>query len=434
MSPYEIISRKRDGKILNESEIQYFIQGFMNESIAEYQMTALLMAIYLRGMTADETIALTRAYIASGISIDLDDLEGLKVDKHSTGGVGDKVSIILAPLVASLGIYVPMMSGRGLGHSGGTLDKLESIPGFRTNLSLEEFHRVLRKHHLALIGQTAELVPADKRIYALRDVTATVDCIPLICASIMSKKIAEGANGLVLDVKYGSGAFMKRVEDAEALAKGLINIGSAFGQKVIASITSMEQPLGNKIGNWLEIEESLDCLNGGGPKDLRGVTLNLAMHMVKIARPELSREDAMRLCVEALDSGAAMQHFLEITETQGGDIAVLQNPSAYPTSTHTSILKAERDGYITSMNTYEIGMTSVGIGAGRLKADDTIDPKAGIILHKKCGDTVKTGDSILEIRTDIADRVQPALKRLKDAITLADEPISQPALILKEIA
>ncbi|MEL6823807.1 MAG: thymidine phosphorylase, partial [Calditrichota bacterium] len=262
MSPYEIISCKRDGKALSETDIHGFIKGFMKDEVTDYQMTALLMAVYLRGMNKEETVHLTRAYIESGIHINLDHLPGIKVDKHSTGGVGDKVSIILAPLAASLDIYVPMMSGRGLGHSGGTLDKLESIPGFRTNLHLDEFHKVLQKHHLALIGQTAELVPADKRIYALRDVTATVDCIPLICASIMSKKIAEGSNGLVLDVKYGSGAFMKNVEDAEKLARNLIEIGSAFGQKVVASITSMEQPLGNKIGNWLEIEESIECLHG----------------------------------------------------------------------------------------------------------------------------------------------------------------------------
>jgi len=433
MSPYEIISRKRDGKTLSEADIHSFIKGFMKDEITDYQITALLMAIYLRGMTPEETIYLTRAYIESGIHINLDHLPGIKVDKHSTGGVGDKVSIILAPLVACLDIYVPMMSGRGLGHSGGTLDKLESIPGFRTNLSLDEFHKVLEEHHLALIGQTAELVPADKRIYALRDVTATVDCIPLICASIMSKKIAEGANGLVLDVKYGSGAFMKSVEDAEKLARGLIEIGSAFGQKVVASITSMEQPLGNKIGNWLEIEESIDCLHGKGPKDLRDVTLNLAMHMLLIARPELKRSEAESICIDALDSGKAYQKLLEITQAQDGDISYLQNPESYGKAAHILPLNAEQDGFIISMNTYDIGMASVGVGAGRLVASDVIDPKAGIILHKKIGDVVKKGDLILEIHSEREDTLAKALERLQQAISISNEMPEIPPLLLKEI-
>lgn len=433
MSPYEIISRKRDGQTLSEEEIHAFIKGFMKDDITDYQMTALLMAVYLRGMNPEETVHLTRAYIESGIHIDLDHLPGIKVDKHSTGGVGDKVSIILAPLVACLDVYVPMMSGRGLGHSGGTLDKLESIPGFRTNLSLDEFHKTLQKHHLALIGQTAELVPADKRIYALRDVTATVDCIPLICASIMSKKIAEGANGLVLDVKYGSGAFMKSVEDAEKLAKGLIEIGSAFGQKVVASITSMEQPLGNKIGNWLEIEESIDCLHGKGPQDLRDVTLNLATHMLLIARPELQRSEAESICTEALDSGKAFQKLLEITTAQGGDVSYLQNPQSYSKAEHIRQLHAEQDGFIGKMNTYDIGMASVGIGAGRLIASDVIDPKAGIILHKKVGDSIKKGDMILELHSEREATLSKALERLQKAITISESKPELPPLLLKEI-
>ncbi len=433
MTPYEIISRKRDGNSLSPEEIDFFISGYMAHRITDYQMAALLMAIYFRGMDDEETSALTRAYINSGAHIDLSDLPGIKVDKHSTGGVGDKVSIILAPLVASLGVPVPMVSGRGLGHSGGTLDKLESIPGFKTDLSIDKFHELLRKFNLALIGQTGDLVPADKRIYALRDVTATVDCIPLISASIMSKKIAEGIDALVLDVKYGNGAFMKDPRQAELLAQKLIKIGKEFGKNVLATLTSMEQPLGYYIGNWLEILECLECFAANGPADLMEVTYTLGANMLVLGGAAQNQAEAREKCRQAIASGRAFEKFLQIARAQGADTACLEKPDTYPLAKERAPLNADRSGFITRLNTYEIGMASVQLGAGRLRSEDGIDPQAGIILHKKLGDAVSSGDVLLEIHTNRHRQIEPALRRLKNAITIGEQPESLPALILKEI-
>jgi len=434
MTPYEIISRKRDGNSLSPEEIDFFISGYMAHRITDYQMAALLMAIYFRGMNDEETSALTRAYINSGVHIDLSDLPGIKVDKHSTGGVGDKVSIILAPLVASLGVPVPMVSGRGLGHSGGTLDKLESIPGFKTDLSIDKFHELLREFNLALIGQTGDLVPADKRIYALRDVTATVDCIPLISASIMSKKIAEGIDALVLDVKYGNGAFMKDPRQAELLAQKLIKIGKEFGKNVLATLTSMEQPLGYHVGNWLEILECLECFAGNGPADLMEVTYTLGANMLVLGEAAENQDEAREKCRQAIASGRAFEKFLQIARAQGADTACLEKPDTYPLAKERASLNADRSGYITRLNTYEIGMASVQLGAGRLRSEDGIDPRAGIILHKKLGDAVSGGDVLLEIHTNRSRQIEPALRRLKNAITIGEQPEALPALILKEIA
>jgi pyrimidine-nucleoside phosphorylase len=433
MTPYEIISRKRDGKKLSEEEIRFFVSSYMEDRITDYQMSALLMAVYIRGMNYEETSALTKAYIESGTGIDLSDISGIKVDKHSTGGVGDKVSIILAPLVASLGVPVPMISGRGLGHSGGTLDKLESIPGFKTDLSIEQFRSLLKKYNLALIGQTKDIVPADKRIYALRDVTATVDSIPLISASIMSKKIAEGIDALVLDVKYGNGAFMKSPEEAEELAKNLIKIGKEFGKQVTATLTSMEQPLGNNIGNWLEIAECLECFAGNGPDDLMEVTYQLCSNMLILGGVAKTTREARNKCQQAISDGSAFEKFLEIVSAQGGDIEYIQRPASYPSARNKAILRAERSGFITKINTSAIGMASVQLGAGRLRSKDVIDPQAGIVILKKLGEQVSEDDAILEIHTNQPKVIDSVLNRLKNAIHIDEDTTTPPRLILKEL-
>jgi pyrimidine-nucleoside phosphorylase len=433
MTPYEIISRKRDAKRLNDDEIRFFISSFMEDRITDYQMSALLMAIYLRGMDFEETSALTKAYIESGTQIDLSDVPGIKVDKHSTGGVGDKVSIILAPLAASLGVPVPMISGRGLGHSGGTLDKLESIPGFKTDLSIEQFRKLLKKYNLALIGQTKDIVPADKRIYALRDVTATVDNIPLISASIMSKKIAEGIDALVLDVKYGNGAFMKSPGEAEALAKNLIKIGKGFGKKVIATLTSMEQPLGKKIGNWLEIVECLECFSGHGPEDLMKVTYELCSHMLVLGGIAKTKQEARKKCQQAISDGSAFEKLLEIVSAQGGNIQYLLKPESYASAGHKAVLKADSSGFITEINTYEVGMASVQLGAGRLRSKDVVDSRAGIIMFKKLGEQVSANETLLELHTNRPQVIDSVLDRLKNAIRINETPSSLPRLILKRL-
>ncbi|RMF62109.1 MAG: thymidine phosphorylase [Calditrichaeota bacterium] len=433
MTPYEVIARKRDGHKLTAEEIEFFISNYMKNRITDYQMAAMLMAIYLRGMDFEETSALTQAYINSGDTVNLSDIPGIKVDKHSTGGVGDKVSLILAPLAASLGIVVPMMSGRGLGHSGGTLDKLESIPGFRTDLSLKEFKEVLKKIGVCMIGQTRKLVPADKRIYALRDVTATVDSIPLISASIMSKKIAEGIDGLVLDVKYGNGAFMKDPRDAENLAINLLKIGSQFNKEVVAVLTSMEQPLGLAVGNWLEVRESLECLKGDGPEDVMEVTYLLCAHMLKIARKVTTTEEGIEKCQEAIKTGAAYEKFKEIVREQDGDLSYIEHPEKYPECEYIFPLISNQEGFISSIDTFQIGMASVELGAGRLSAEDDIDPAVGIYFHKKVGAKVFPGDVILEIHANDQEKLRKVEKRIEAAITISTVKPEVPKLILKEI-
>jgi pyrimidine-nucleoside phosphorylase len=396
-------------------------------------VTALLMAIYFNGMTPEETAHLTRAYINSGKTVDLSDIKGIKVDKHSTGGVGDKVSIVLAPLIASLGVRVPMISGRGLGHTGGTIDKLESIPGFKTNFSIEHFKKLLKQYGLALIGQTDNIVPADKRIYALRDVTATINSIPLIIASIMSKKIAEGIDGLVLDIKCGVGAFMRDQKNAESLARGLIKIGNEFNKKTIAVITSMDQPLGYKIGNWLEIEECIDCFKGNGPADLLDVIYALAENMLIVGGVASNKTEARKKCEHALQTGRAFEKFLEIAKAQGADTQALLKTEEYPMASQKRKLKAEKKGYISSLNALEIGFACVELGAGRLRAEDKVDPQAGIILLKKTGDKVMPGDDLMEIRTNKEKIIPKALGRLNDSITIKPSAPPNAKLILAEL-
>ena len=409
-----IIRKKRDGIRLTDEEIRYLIDQYSRDILPDYQMAAFLMAAYLNELSANETAALTYAMLHSGRVLDLSAVPGTKVDKHSTGGVGDKVSLILAPIVAACGVPVPMISGRGLGHSGGTLDKLESIPGFNVNLDLEQYEKVLARHKLVLIGQTEEIAPADKRMYALRDVTSTVESIPLIASSIMSKKLAEGIDALVLDVKFGSGAFMQKEEDARRLAATLVTIGHSFGKETIAYLTDMDQPLGNKIGNWLEVEESIDCLRGKGPEDVMEVTHQLAGAMIYLGKKAGTIEEGKLLSQRVVEDGSAFQKFIDICQEQGGDSEYLYHPENYNKAAISFDICSVSDGYISSMNAYNFGMAGVELGAGRKIKEDTVDPVSGIILNKKVGDFVKKGETIARCFTnkvEIEDEVRAMLTR-----------------------
>lgn len=387
----ELIARKRDGGTLDQSEIETLIRGFVDGSVADYQMTAFAMAVFFRGMTFDETVAMTLAMRDSGRVVDLSHIDAVKVDKHSTGGVGDKVSICLAPIVAACGVVVPMMSGRGLGHTGGTLDKLEAIPGFRVDLSTKRFRAQLAKVGCALIGQTADLAPADRRLYALRDVTGTVESIPLITSSILSKKLAEGIDALVLDVKVGRGAFMKTESDAQALADSLTRVGRLAGKRVRALITDMDTPLGLTIGNALETAEALEVLHGGGPDDLRGLTFTLGAEMLRASGVTKSKARAERQIQAAVADGTALQKMREIVRAQGGDPRVVDEPDRLELAPHRRIVRAPADGFVTDIDPLELGLVSVGLGAGRARAEDSVDPGAGIRLHAKVGDRLERG-------------------------------------------
>ncbi len=416
MTAYEIISKKRDGQELTDEEIRFMVLGYTEGNIPDYQMSAFLMAVYFQGMSKTETQAITQTMLHSGEVLDLSDIPGVKVDKHSTGGVGDKVSIILAPIVAAAGVPVPMISGRGLGHTGGTLDKLESIPGFRVDYSIDAFRTKLARVGTCLIGQTPTLAPADKKIYALRDVTATIQAIPLITASIMSKKLAEGIDALVLDVKTGRGAFMQKEEDAVRLAKSLIDVGEQAGKSVIAYITDMNQPLGNKIGNWLEIVECIDALQGRGPEDLMELTHTLCGAMIYLGKKAATIEEGVNISKEMIASGKAWDKFLEIVNEQNGDRSFIEHPEKYPRARYSAALIADQTGYIAGMDALEFGLTAVTLGAGRQKAEDTIDPKAGIVLHKKVGDKVEAGEKIAELFSDKEAELTQAVKRLQKAV------------------
>ncbi|NPV10586.1 MAG: thymidine phosphorylase [Ignavibacteria bacterium] len=400
MNPVEIIIKKRNGQRLTEDEIKFFVNGFLTGEIPDYQMSAFLMAIYFNGMSSEETVALTHTMLYSGEVLNLSHIEDLKVDKHSTGGVGDKTSLIIAPIAAAAGVKVPMISGRGLGHTGGTLDKLEAIPGFRTDLSKEEFIRIVDKIGACLIGQTKEIAPADKKIYALRDVTGTVESIPLICASIMSKKLAEGINSLVLDVKTGNGAFMKSLDDSKNLAVNLKNISEAFGVKTIAYITDMNQPLGNYVGNWLEVYESVKILKNEIHNDLTELCHLLAGTMIYLGGKSRDINEGVEISKKLISNGKAYQKFLEIVESQSGDVSYIENLEKYPEPKYRIEVKSNRDGFISLMDTFSIGMLGIELGAGRMKYTDTIDPKAGFIFFKKIGDEIKKGELLAEIRTD----------------------------------
>ncbi len=404
----DLIRRKRDGGELERSEIEFFVQGYTREAIPDYQMSAWLMAVLLRGMTRAELAALTESMLNSGQVLDLSELPAPKVDKHSTGGVGDKTSLILAPVVAASGLYVPMISGRGLGHTGGTLDKLESIPGFNVNLSVAVFRRVLAECGAAMIGQTAEIAPADKRIYALRDVTGTVESPYLICASIMSKKLAEGIDALVLDVKTGSGAFMKSEKDAIFLAELMVETGQRLGKRVVALITGMDQPLGQAVGNALEVAECIDVLNGKGPADLRELCSVLSAWMFLMGGRVANLEEGRRLAESLISSGNALNKFREMIRLQGGNAVVVDDSSLLPRAKHQIDVASPTSGVVTSMMVEQIGTAGVLLGGGREKKEDSVDPAVGIMVHKKVGDQVTEGETLCTVHYNSAERLQQA--------------------------
>lgn len=417
-----LIERKRDGGRLEDAEWHELVQAYADGKVPDYQISALLMAIYFRGLDRAETNALTDSMIESGGRLDLSHLSVPRIDKHSTGGVGDKVSIILAPLIASLGVAVPMMSGRGLGHTGGTLDKLESIPGFRTDLSLDAAARQIEAIGCALIGQTREIAPADRKIYALRDATATVEAIPLIAASIMSKKLAEGLTGLVLDVKQGSGAFMPDPERAAALARAMIDLGADRGCPVVALLTAMDRPLGFACGNALEIRESIDALEGNGPQDLMEVTYALGAEMLMLAGAAANDADAWRLMRDAISSGRAREKFIEIVEAQGGDARIVDDPSRLPSAKANAEFLAGRDGFVTDVTPRTIGYGIIALGGGRQKMEDEIDPGVGFVIDAKPGARVQRGDPLATVYARDDAGIRQGRTVLSEAITIEDEP------------
>ena len=428
MRMYDIIKKKRDGGALSKEEIDFFIKGYVDGSIPDYQASAFCMAVFYSGMTEEETASLTLSMAHSGDTVDLSRFGTLSADKHSTGGVGDKTTLIVAPICASLGCVMAKMSGRGLGHTGGTIDKLESIEGFNTALSPEEFFTQVEKTGIAVVGQTGNLTPADKKLYALRDVTATVDSLPLIASSIMSKKLAAGAHNIVLDVKCGSGAFMKTPEDAESLATEMVKIGKMCGRNTRAVITNMNRPLGNNIGNALEVQEAIDVLKNSGPEDLREVCLALATEIVASTKG-ISREEATILTNDALTSGKAYNKFIEWVKAQGAT----QNELNFKKADYSYDVISETDGYIVSSDAEKIGISAVILGAGREKKEDTIDMSAGIILNKKTGDKVTKGDTIATLYSCNKNSFEGAKKQFLDALEFSEnEPIKEP-LIYKVI-
>jgi pyrimidine-nucleoside phosphorylase len=433
MTPADILRRKRDGQTLTAAEIESFVQGVTARTWPEYQASALLMAIFLRGMDEVETAALTKAMVDSGIKLDFSDLPGPKVDKHSTGGVGDKTSLILAPLAADCGVYVPMMSGRGLGHTGGTLDKLEAIPGFRVHLTQEEFRPILRDVGCIMIGATKEVAPADRILYALRDVTATVESIPLITASIMSKKIAEGIDALVLDVKAGKGAFMKTRADAHALARSLVANGRANRVRTEAVITAMDHPLGRMVGNALETRESIETLRGNGPNDLEQLSVDLAARMVYLGGLTKTLAEAAAKVRESLRSGRGLEKLRRIIERQGGDPRVIDKPDLMPVAAKTTLIRAERSGYVKGIDAQALGRATMVLGAGRMRVEDTVDHAVGAIVLAKPGQQVKAGEPLAELHHRDDATIAKALDMLKEVWTIGDEPESQMDLILDEV-
>lgn len=429
MNPIEIIRKKRQGEKLSKEELRFLFDGYMKGSVPEYQMAAFLMAVYFQKMDFEETFSLTDIMLHSGKVIDLSVIPGIKVDKHSTGGVGDKVSLILAPMVAACGVPVPMISGRGLGHTGGTLDKLESIPGFNTRLTLEEYIAVIRDIGVVMIGQTSEIAPADKRLYALRDVTGTVESIPLIAGSIMSKKLAEGIDALVLDIKTGRGAFMQTERDAEELARTLIAVGIRSGKKTMGLVTDMNQPLGYAIGNWLEVRECIECLRGAEVPDLMNVTYALGGLMVYAAGKASSVREGIRLSKKAVKEGLAWNKFCDLVRRQGGMIDFVEHPERYPSSKYTRNVECRSSGFIASIDSLELGFCGIALGAGRMKVDDDIDPKAGIVLKKKIGDKVQSGEILAVVSTDREEVLPQVLSRIEKSYVIRKKRTTPPKLI-----
>ena len=420
MRVYDLIKRKRDGGTLTGEEIRFIIDGYVKGKIPDYQVSALLMAIYFRGMNSRENWDLTQAMIQSGRVLDLSSLSAPKIDKHSTGGVGDKVSLVLAPLAASAGICVPMMAGRGLGHTGGTLDKLAAIRGLRVDLSEAELRAQLKQIGVAIVGQTRDLAPADRRLYTLRDVTATVDCIPLIASSIMSKKLAEGIDGLVLDVKVGSGAFMKTLAQGLKLAREMVEIGRRAGHKVVALLTDMDQPLGRAVGNALEVREALETLRGGGPEDIRKLCVELGAWMMKLGRLVRDLRPAQIRLQSLIDDQTALVKFKEMVVHQGGDPAVIDNPELLPVARYQVPVVSRQEGYVSCIQTEVIGNAAMVLGAGRERIESSIDPSVGIMLQKKRGDRVKRGEVLAEIHFNDQTQKQQVTKMIQGAYLFSD--------------
>lgn len=427
MRMVDIIEKKRDGKALSTQEINFFIEGYTKGTIPDYQASALAMAIYFQDMDERERADLTLAMVNSGDTIDLSSIQGIKVDKHSTGGVGDTTTLVLAPLVASLGIPVAKMSGRGLGHTGGTIDKLESIKGFHVELTKEQFIDLVNKDKVAVMSPSGNLTPADKKLYALRDVTGTVNSIPLIASSIMSKKIAAGADAIVLDVKTGYGAFMKTEKDAEELAHAMVRIGNNVGRKTVAIISDMSQPLGFAIGNALEVKEAIETLSGKGPKDLTKLVLTLGSQMVVLAGKAKNTDEAKQMLLHSINSGKAIAKFKEFIQNQGGDTSIVEDTSKLPQAKYKIELPAPKSGYVSRMIANEIGIASMLLGAGRATKDDKIDLAVGIVLHKKIGDKVEKGESLLTIHSNKED-ITEVKQKLYDNIFIEDTA-TKPTLI-----
>jgi pyrimidine-nucleoside phosphorylase len=433
MRLYDLIMKKRNGGTLSTEEIHQVIGGYTSGAVPDYQMAALLMAIYFRGMNRRETLDLTHALMTSGEILDLSEVPGPKIDKHSTGGVGDKISLVAAPLAAAAGITVPMLSGRGLGHTGGTLDKLEAIPGFRTALRREEFLAGVGEIGIAIMGQADYITPADGMLYALRDVTATVDCIPLIAASIMSKKLAEGIDGLVLDVKVGSGAFMKSIEEARELAHTMVAIGSGLGREVIALITEMDQPLGHAVGNALEVREAVEILSGGGPADVRELSIRIAGEMLLMAGLSPTLADAEVRLADLIADGVGLAKFRELIARQGGDPSVAEAPVRLPVGRLRREIPAAHAGFVEGIATDDIGIAAILLGAGRERKEDRVAPGAGLLLHKKRGDAVGAGETLATLFTNDAHCFPGAERRVRLAIQIGKKRIDNGRLLLDRV-
>jgi pyrimidine-nucleoside phosphorylase len=430
----ELIRKKRDGGEHSAEEIRFLIAGFTRDEIPDYQIAAWLMAAFTRGLSRAEAAALTDAMLHSGRVLDLSHLPAAKVDKHSTGGVGDKTSLVIAPIAAAAGLYVPMISGRGLGHSGGTLDKLESIPGFNVNLSLDEFLRVLKRTGCALIGQTEEIAPADKRLYALRDVTGTVESPALITASIMSKKLAEGIDALVLDVKVGSGAFMKQVADAAQLAELLVETGRGAGKRVAALLTDMEQPLGRNVGNALEVAEAVEVLRGGGPEDLTELCLALAGWMLYLGGRAETAEAGCAEAARLITSGQALEKLRDVVVAQGGDVAAVDDTARLPQARHRAEVGAMFGGYVSGMDAEALGLAAIALGGGREKKEDTVDPTVGLVVHKKIGDNVERDEPLVTLHYSSAVRLEEARGLVLAGYQIGPMPAAPRPVILRTIA
>ncbi|UXV33002.1 pyrimidine-nucleoside phosphorylase [Mammaliicoccus sciuri] len=431
MRMVDVIAKKRDGKELTKEEIEFFVKGYTAGDIPDYQASSLAMAIYFQDMTDEERANLTMAMVESGDQIDLSEIEGIKVDKHSTGGVGDTTTLVLAPLVAALDVPVAKMSGRGLGHTGGTIDKLEAVEGFHVEISEQEFIDLVNKDKVAVIGQTGNLTPADKKLYGLRDVTGTVNSIPLIASSIMSKKIAAGADAIVLDVKTGAGAFMKTIEDSELLAHAMVKIGNNVGRNTMAIISDMSQPLGRAIGNGLEVKEAIETLKGEGPEDLTELVLTLGSQMVVLAKKAETLDEAREKLLEVIRNGKALEKFKVFLENQGGDGSVVDDVTKLPQAQYTFEVKAETSGYVSHIVADEIGVASMLLGAGRATKDDIIDLAVGLVLNKKVGDKVEAGESLVTIYANQED-VKDVEAKILENITISDEQV-KPTLIHKVI-